>query len=80
MHEPLSGKKILFTTLPADGHFNPLTGLAKYLQAVGCDVRWYTSLLYKGKLKSSASLITPFTGRWIPTGRTWMNTFRHENQ
>jgi UDP:flavonoid glycosyltransferase YjiC (YdhE family) len=50
MHESLRGKKILFSTLPADGHFNPLTALARYLQAAGCDVRWYTSLLFKGKL------------------------------
>ncbi|MBD0256787.1 MAG: glycosyltransferase family 1 protein [Cytophagales bacterium] len=51
MKESLQGKKILFTTLPADGHFNPLTGLAKYLQAAGADVRWYTSPLFKGKLE-----------------------------
>jgi len=38
----LIGKKILFVTVPADGHFNPLTGLAKYLQDSGCEVRWYT--------------------------------------
>ncbi len=51
MKESLKGKKILFTTLPADGHFNPLTGLAKYLEAAGCDVRWYTSPVFKAKLK-----------------------------
>lgn len=44
------GKKILFGTAPADGHFNPLTGLAKYLQALGCDVRWYASPIFKDKL------------------------------
>jgi MGT family glycosyltransferase len=42
--------KILFVTMPADGHFNPLTGLAKHLQSLGCDVRWYTQDLYKEKL------------------------------
>lgn len=47
----LSGKKILFANFPADGHFNPLTGLAVYLQDLGCDVRWYTSNKYAGKLK-----------------------------
>ncbi len=51
MNETLKGKKILFTTLPADGHFNPLTGLAKYLQAAGGDVRWYTSPLFGSQLK-----------------------------
>lgn len=46
----LQGKKILFATCPADGHFNPLTGLAKYLQVLGCEVRWYTSSTYRKKL------------------------------
>lgn len=46
----LSGKKILFATFPADGHFNPLTGLAAYLQEQGADVRWYTSVKYASKL------------------------------
>ncbi len=43
-------KRILFITVPADGHFNPLTGLAKHLQQEGYDVRWYTQDLYKEKL------------------------------
>ncbi len=51
MKGSLKGKKILFATLPADGHFNPLTGLAKHLQAAGCDVRWYISPRYKDKLE-----------------------------
>jgi UDP:flavonoid glycosyltransferase YjiC (YdhE family) len=46
----LKGKKILFGTIPADGHFNPLTGLAVYLKQQGCDVRWYTSAIFKNKL------------------------------
>ncbi|MBL0183861.1 MAG: glycosyltransferase family 1 protein [Chitinophagaceae bacterium] len=51
------GKKILFASFPADGHFNPLTGLAKHLQAAGHDVRWYTSPTYEHKL---AKLKIPF--------------------
>lgn len=51
------GKKILFASFPADGHFNPLTGLAKQLQAAGHDVRWYTSPTYEQKL---AKLQIPF--------------------
>lgn len=46
----LKGKKVLFATVPADGHFNPLTGLAKHLQESGCDVRWYASPLFAKKL------------------------------
>jgi UDP:flavonoid glycosyltransferase YjiC (YdhE family) len=44
-------KRILFANFPADGHFNPLTGLAVYLQQQGYDVRWYTSGNYAQKLK-----------------------------
>jgi len=46
-----TGTKILFACFPADGHFNPLTGLAMYLKERGCDVRWYTSDHYAQKLK-----------------------------
>jgi MGT family glycosyltransferase len=51
IEEKLKGKNILFATFPADGHFNPLTSLAKYLQEAGCDVRWYTSPIYKQRLE-----------------------------
>lgn len=43
--------KILFANFPADGHFNPLTGLAVYLKEQGHDVRWYTSRVYADKLR-----------------------------
>ena len=46
-----AGTKILFACFPADGHFNPLTGLAMHLKEKGCDVRWYTSDYYALKLK-----------------------------
>jgi MGT family glycosyltransferase len=49
--EALHGKKILFATFPADGHFNPLTGLAMHLKTLGCDVRWYTAASYSDKLE-----------------------------
>ncbi len=49
--EALKGKKILFANFPADGHFNPLTGLAVYLKNLGCDVRWYTAGIYASKLE-----------------------------
>jgi len=32
--------RILFASLPADGHFNPLTGTAVHLARLGHDVRW----------------------------------------
>ncbi len=46
----LAGRKILFASMPAEGHVNPLTGLAKYLQAAGADVRWYTGSSYQEKM------------------------------
>jgi MGT family glycosyltransferase len=49
----LNGKKILFANVPADGHFNPLMGLAKHFQQLGADVRWLSSDLYKDRLKQS---------------------------
>ncbi|MEJ1237072.1 glycosyltransferase [Chryseolinea sp. T2] len=42
--------KILLACIPADGHFNPLTGIASYLKAQGHDVRWYTQDYYADKL------------------------------
>ena len=42
--------KILFATFPADGHVNPLTGLAVHLKYQGHDVRWYTSSSYDEKI------------------------------
>jgi MGT family glycosyltransferase len=45
------GTKILFANVPADGHFNPLTGMAAHLKSIGCDVRWYTSARYQDKIE-----------------------------
>jgi MGT family glycosyltransferase len=45
------GTKVLFAHFPGDGHFNPLTGLAVHLKAIGCDVRWYTSPHYIDKIR-----------------------------
>jgi UDP:flavonoid glycosyltransferase YjiC (YdhE family) len=41
------GTRIMFACVPADGHFNPLTGLAVALAEAGCDVRWYTAVKYQ---------------------------------
>ena len=45
------GTKILFANVPADGHFNPLTGLALHLKSIGCDIRWHTSKKYAEKIE-----------------------------
>lgn len=51
VHSHTAGKRILFASFPADGHFNPLTGLAVFLAGQGYDVRWYTSKSYAAKLE-----------------------------
>ncbi|MDR7128127.1 MGT family glycosyltransferase [Algoriphagus sp. 4150] len=48
----LAGKKILFASVPVDGHFNPMTGLAKHLQGLGCNVRWYMPDIFEEKIRN----------------------------
>ncbi len=43
--------RILFATVPLEGHFNPLTSLAMHLKAQGHDVRWYTGRTFQQKLE-----------------------------
>ncbi len=43
--------KILFANVPADGHFNPLTGIAIQLKNSGHDVRWYAGNTYAAKIE-----------------------------
>ncbi len=57
----LKGKRILFANVPGEGHFNPLTGLAKHLAAQGCDVRWYSSYAFAGKIAQLGIQHYPFT-------------------
>ncbi|GAB3903343.1 glycosyltransferase [Larkinella knui] len=56
----MNAKKILFATIPADGHFNPLTGIAKHLQELGHDVRWYTGGHYLTKAEKLGIPVYPF--------------------
>jgi UDP:flavonoid glycosyltransferase YjiC (YdhE family) len=53
-------KKILFATMPADGHFNPLTGIAMHFKAKGHDVRWYCSQTYEDKLQKLGIQLHPY--------------------
>lgn len=46
----MTALKILFATIAADGHFNPLTGIAVHLRDFGHDVRWYTGASYADRL------------------------------
>ncbi len=54
------GTKILFANVPADGHFNPLTGIAAHLKSIGCDVRWYTAKKFEPKIASLGIPFYPF--------------------
>lgn len=58
--EQWAGRRILFANFPADGHFNPLTGLAVHLKNLGADVRWYSSRSYTEKLKKLQVKHYPF--------------------
>ena len=63
-------KKILFACVPADGHFSPLTGIAKHLQSIGYDVRWYSSAAYKDRLGKLQIPYYPFEKGLEVTGDT----------
>ncbi|MEO5892303.1 MAG: nucleotide disphospho-sugar-binding domain-containing protein [Ferruginibacter sp.] len=74
-----SGKKILFACVPADGHFNPLTGIAKHLQSIGYDVRWYSSANYQEKLEELGMPFYPFDTALEVTGDTVDEIFPERN-
>ena len=65
--------KILFASLAAEGHFNPLTGIAVHLRDAGHDVRWYTGASMAAKLGKLGIPLLPFrrateiTGENLPT-------------
>lgn len=45
---------------PADGHFKPLTGFARYLSERGHDVRWYASSKYTSEIAEMDMRHYPF--------------------
>jgi MGT family glycosyltransferase len=52
--------RILFASMPMDGHFNPLTGVAAHLRKRGHDVRWYTAPSYARRLDALGVPHFPF--------------------
>jgi UDP:flavonoid glycosyltransferase YjiC (YdhE family) len=52
--------KILFASTAADGHFNPMTGIAVHLREAGHDVRWYTGPSYGRRLEEMGIPHFPF--------------------
>lgn len=53
-------KRVLFANVPADGHFNPLTGIALHLTELGYDVRWYSASIFEEKVKKLGLHYYPF--------------------
>ncbi len=53
-------KKILFATMPMDGHLKPLTGLAVHLKNQGYDVRWYSGPSYAAVVEKLSIPYFPF--------------------
>ena len=52
--------KFLFATVPGDGHFNPLTGIAVHLRDAGHDVRWYAGPHYIPKVERLGIPVYPY--------------------
>lgn len=52
--------RILVASLPADGHFNPLTGVAAHLADRGHDVRWYAGPEYARKVRALGLPVLPY--------------------
>ena len=55
--------RILIATVPAAGHFNPLTGPAVRLAELGHDVRWYAGPNTPRGWSDSGSRSSPTTKR-----------------
>ncbi|GAB2535578.1 glycosyltransferase [Spirosoma aerophilum] len=55
-----TSKRILFATMPMDGHFSPLTSLAVHLNNIGYDVRWYVGGHYGEKVRKLGLHHYPF--------------------
>ena len=60
--------RILFASMPADGHFNPLTGIAAHLTLRGHDVRWYAGPEYGRKLQALGMTYFPYRRATEVTG------------
>lgn len=56
----MTPQRILFASLPLDGHFSPMTGLAVYLHQQGHDVRWYVGGHYGPKVETLGLHHYPF--------------------
>jgi UDP:flavonoid glycosyltransferase YjiC (YdhE family) len=60
--------RILIATVPAAGHFNPLTGPAVRLAELGHDVRWYAGPAYAARVKRLGLEVIPYEAATEITG------------
>jgi UDP:flavonoid glycosyltransferase YjiC (YdhE family) len=60
--------KILFASMPADGHFEPLTPIATHLAGRGHDVRWYAGPRYVPKVDALGMAVFPYVRAIEVTG------------
>ena len=67
--------KILFASTAADGHFNPMTGVAIHLRDAGHDVRWYTGASYGRRLQEMGIPLLPFRRAREINGETMPKLF-----
>ena len=67
--------RLLFASLAADGHFNPMTGIARRLREQGHDVRWYTGEAYAGRLSDMGIPHFPFRRAQANTDRNMAERF-----
>ena len=65
----------MFATLPFDGHFKPLTGIAVRLRELGHDVRWYAGASYAGALRELDLPHAPFVRAQEVNGDTIAESF-----
>ncbi len=63
--------KILFASVPADGHFAPLTGLAVHLGKRGHDIRWYAGPTYAPKVERLGHQAYPYRRATEVTGESF---------
>ncbi len=67
--------RVLFASMPADGHFRPLTGIAAHLSARGHDVRWYAGPQYGRKLDALGMAWFPYDRASEITGENLNDLF-----
>ena len=67
--------KVLLASMPAEGHFKPLTGIAAHLSARGHDVRWYAGPQYGRKIEELGMTWFPYRRASEVTGENLNELF-----